>query len=76
MRIQIHKGAETQWVKEDRLQRFLDQGWHTDQLEPKKPQPKVRVEAKAEDVTEAAEPEEDFDWEAPLISMPTTSKGD
>jgi hypothetical protein len=36
MRIEIFKDDETQWVKEDRLQRFLEKGWQTAQSAPKK----------------------------------------
>jgi len=36
MRIEIFKDDETQWVKPDRLQRFLEKGWQTAQSAPKK----------------------------------------
>ena len=36
MRIEIFKDDESQWVKEDRLQRFLEKGWQTAQSAPKK----------------------------------------
>ena len=36
MRIEIFKDGETQWVKEDRLERFLEKGWQTAQSAPKK----------------------------------------
>jgi hypothetical protein len=36
MRIEIFKDDSRQWVKQDRLQRFLDQGWQTAQSAPKK----------------------------------------
>lgn len=49
MRIQVYKDDQQQLVKEDRLQRFLDQGWRV-QAEPdtKKTSRKPRVEAQAE----------------------------
>lgn len=68
MRIQIFLEGESRWVKPDRLNRFLELGWQTAQPEPKKvSKPKAVVKASA-DVVEASNP----DWEAPLISMPTT----
>lgn len=36
MRIEIFKDDETQWVKPDRLERFLEKGWQTAQSAPKK----------------------------------------
>jgi hypothetical protein len=36
MRIEIFKDDEIQWVKPDRLQRFLEKGWQTAQSAPKK----------------------------------------
>ena len=36
MRIEIFKDDEKQWVKPDRLERFLEKGWQTAQSAPKK----------------------------------------
>ena len=61
MRIQIVKDGKTDWVKPDRLQRFLDNGWQQAQPSPERPSkskpiPEVTVEAIAEVITE-----EDFE---------------
>lgn len=76
MRIQVFKDDQSQWVKEDRLQRFLDQGWQTAQSAPKKVSltrtvKPVIVKAEAEVVREE-NPQE----EAPQITMPTEPIGD
>lgn len=77
MRIKIYKGTEVRAVKEDRLARFLEQGWQTAQPVLEKPKPKVTVKARAEvKPVEEEYTQEDADWEAPLISMPTTKQGD
>ena len=76
MRIEIFKDDVRQWVKEDRLQRFLDQGWQTAQSAPKKVSlsravKPVIVKAEAEVVKEEIPKEE-----APQITMPTEPIGD
>lgn len=77
MRVTIYKGTQVRDVKEDRLARFLEQGWQTAQPVTEKPKPKAIVKAKAEVKQEEEEyTQEDADWEAPLISMPTTTQGD
>lgn len=76
MRIEIFKDDQRQWVKQDRLDRFLEQGWQTAQPESRKislsraVKPKI-VKAEAEVVSEE-NPQE----EAPQITMPTEPKGD
>jgi hypothetical protein len=76
MRIEIFKDDVRQWVKEDRLQRFLDQGWQTAQSAPKKVslsksvKPLI-VRAEAEVVKEEVPKEE-----APQITMPTEPEGE
>ena len=76
MRIEIFKDDQRQWVKEDRLQRFLDQGWQTAQSVPKKVSltrtvKPVIVRAEAE-VKREEIPQE----EAPQITMPTEPEGE
>lgn len=56
MRIEIFKDGQSQWVKQDRLERFLACGWQLAQPAPKKTsKPKVVadvvVEAAAEVIT-------------------------
>lgn len=76
MRVEIFKDDLRQWVKEDRLQRFLEQGWQTAQSAPKKVslsrtvKPMI-VKAEAE-VTREENPQE----EAPQITMPTEPEGE
>lgn len=75
-RIKIIKGDQIDWVKPDRLQRFLDIGWQKAEPSPKKVSKEVKVEVKVQataDVIEAAE-ESIEDLEAPLFSMPTVDK--
>jgi len=74
MRIEITKAGETQSVKQDRLQRFLEQGWHL----TAEPAPKIVSGSKAKvkataDVIEKEDPDWDDQWEAPLVSMPSPS---
>lgn len=76
MRIEIFKDDIRQWVKQDRLQRFLDQGWQTAQSAPKKISlsrtvKPVIVKAEAEVVKEEVPKEE-----APQLTMPTEPKGE
>lgn len=76
MRIEIFKDDSRQFVKEDRLQRFLDQGWQTAQSAPKKVSPSksikpLIVRAEAEVVKEEVPKEE-----APQITMPTEPEGE
>ena len=76
MRIEINKDGETQWIKPDRLERFLEQGWQlVAEPAPKKPSKAkpLKVTADAE-VVEEEYTQEDADWEAPLISMPTYNR--
>lgn len=73
MRVEIIKGDQTQWIKEDRLTRFLEQGWQlVAEPAPKKVSKgsKEKVVAHADVITEEYT-QEDADWEAPLISLPT-----
>lgn len=75
-RITIYKGDETREVKEDRLQRFLEQGWQlVAEPAPKKVSKgsKEKVVAQA-DIIQEEYTQEDADWEAPLISMPTDNQ--
>ena len=75
-RITIYKGDQQRAVKEDRLERFLEQGWQLfAEPAPKKVSkaPKEKVVAKA-DIIEEEYTQEDADWEAPLISMPTNNQ--
>ncbi len=60
MRIEIFKDDQRQWVKEDRLERFLACGWQLAQPAPKKTsKPKVVadvvVEAAAEVINDFSE---------------------
>ncbi len=76
MRIEIIKGDQRQWIKEDRLQRFLEQGWQlVAEPAPKKVSKgaKEKVVAQA-DIIQEEYTQEDADWEAPLISMPTDNQ--
>jgi len=69
MRVEIKKGDQIRSVKENNIQRFLEQGWQrVAQPAPEKVKPKAAVKAKA-DLIEGVEDE--FSLEAPLISMPT-----
>lgn len=69
MRTQIFKDGDTQWVKEDRLERFLACGWQLAQPAPKKTSkpkmvPEVTVEALAEVIAveeESQDPPQDTD---------------
>ena len=85
MRIDMEKDGQTQTVKEDRIQRFLDQGWRVKaEPEPKKHSkgkvlPKVKIEADAVVVkADVAEIDEDYDpdLEAPLFSLPQSTPTD
>lgn len=68
MRIEIIKDGNTEWIKPDRLQRFLDQGWQmVAEPAPKKPSvvPDVKVEVDAEVIEATDFVEEDDDLEMP-----------
>jgi hypothetical protein len=56
MRIQIFKDGKTDWVKEDRLERFLACGWQLAQPAPKKTsRPKVVADVVVEATAEVVE---------------------
>jgi len=77
MRIEIEKDGQSQLVKLERLQRFLDEGWEvsmSDHPEDSSDR-KVQVEVTAEVVEEPSKQVEP-DWEDPLASMPTDLQGD
>lgn len=77
MRVEIVKDGQTQLVKLDRLQRFLDEGWNvsmSDHPEDSNNQ-NVKVEVVAEVVEEPSKQVEP-DWEDPLASVPTDLQGD
>lgn len=77
MRVEITKDGETQSVKPERLERFLEQGWQlVAEPAPKKVSNKVIADVKVQataDVIEGEDPEWDDQWEAPLVSMPSES---
>lgn len=53
MRINVYKGDQVQSVKEDRLSRFLDQGWRVEaEPDAKKISKRPKVEAVAEVIVE------------------------
>jgi len=80
MRVEIIKDGQTQSVKPERLERFLEQGWQlVAEPAPKKVSNKVITEVVVQataDVIEGDDPEWDDLWEAPLISMPSSSYHD
>lgn len=69
-RVTIFKNGQSQLIKQDRIERFLEQGWQlVAEPAPKKVSlPKVKVEASA-DVKR-----EEIDWDPPLVSMPTDNQ--
>ena len=77
MRIQIEKDDATQWVKPDRVERFLEQGWQlVAEPAPKKVSNQVIADVVVNvnaDVIEGNDPDWDDQWEAPLVSMPSES---
>lgn len=77
MRIQIEKDDATQWVKPDRVERFLEQGWQlVAEPAPKKVSNQVIADVVVNvnaDVIEGDDPDWDDQWEAPLVSMPSES---
>jgi hypothetical protein len=79
-RIILRKGDQTMLVKNDRINRFLEQGWQlVAEPAPKKPEPKVEVKAQAEvkkkvPKTAVEDINDEFDWEPPLVSMPTDNQ--
>lgn len=76
MRIEIFKDEMTQWVKPDRLQRFLDQGWQTAQSAPKKVSLSRAVKPLIVKVEAEVVKEEVPKEEAPQITMPTEPEGE
>lgn len=77
MRVQIERAGETQMVKADRLERFLDEGWKVSMSDHPEDssEPNVLVEVTAEVVEEPSKQVEP-DWEDPLASMPTDEQGE
>lgn len=80
MRIEISKGDQRQWIKEDRLNRFLEQGWQlVAEPDPKKVSNKAIIEVKVEahaDIINEEKYDEDYnpDLEAPLFKLPTNNQ--
>jgi hypothetical protein len=75
MRIEIFKDDSRQWVKQDRLQRFLDQGWQTAQSAPKKVSLTKAVKATIVKV-EAEVVKEEIPLEEAPQTMPTEPIGE
>lgn len=76
MRVEIIKDGETQSVKPERLERFLEQGWQlVAEPAPKKVSNKVITDVVVQATADVIESDEDWDdqWEAPLVSMPSES---
>ena len=75
MRIEIFKDDETQWVKPDRLERFLEKGWQTAQSAPKKVSLTRTVKATIVKA-EAEVVKEEIVLEQEPQTMPTTPIGE
>ena len=75
MRIEIFKDDETQWVKPDRLERFLEKGWQTAQSAPKKVSLTRTVKATIVKA-EAEVVKEEIALEQEPQTMPTTPIGE
>lgn len=74
MRVEIFKDDQHQWVKPDRLQRFLEQGWQlVAEPAPKKVSNKVKVDVKVQAVADVKKADE-IDFIVPLVSMPTDNQ--
>lgn len=76
-RIDIFKGDEVKNVKENRLERFLEQGWQlVAEPAPKKISKAVKTdkEVKVTANADVVKEEDPYAWEAPLISMPTDNQ--
>lgn len=82
MRVDMEKDGQTQSVKDDRIQRFLDQGWRVKaEPEPKNnsrsrvmPKAKITADAvvvKADSLVE--DKDYDPDLEAPLFNLPEST---
>lgn len=68
MRIEIYKDGIKKAVKEDRLLRFLEQGWQTSaEPAPKKTsKPKLKIEATADvESLESLDPPSELDFQLP-----------
>lgn len=74
MRFEITKDAEIKLVKFDHLQRFLDSGWQLTQPSPEKKHntSKAKVKVSAVVVEPNVPADWEHQWEAPLISMPSS----
>ena len=75
MRIEIFKDDEKQWVKPDRLERFLEKGWQTAQSAPKKVSLTRTVKATIVKA-EAEVVKEEIVLEQEPQTMPTTPIGE